>query len=149
MESMTTVQSEEEIVLRKACHLDSSTSWRPVGPATRGLRSCSLIQALAPTPSSTAARAAQLRVMSDSHASMQDILDKMVCHSDSTEFDMPFGIDDDDLVNYQPPVLVSSRTPSVKYFHNRSSSKSFDLETFEEEDLRPENAEASFLTSAR
>ncbi|XP_053206620.1 equilibrative nucleoside transporter 4-like [Panonychus citri] len=30
---------------------------------------------------------------------------RWVAHSDSTEFDMPFGIDEEDLANYVPPVL--------------------------------------------
>lgn len=32
--------------------------------------------------------------------------DNQFTHSDSTEFDMPFGIDDDDLENYQPPSVI-------------------------------------------
>lgn len=38
-------------------------------------------------------------------------------HSDSTEFDMPFGIDDEDLENYQPPRVIgpgSSQQPLVR-----------------------------------
>ena len=68
-------------------------------------------------------------------SSRQEMMDNSVSHSDSTEFDMPFGIDDDDLVNYQPPVIFSSRAGSMKCLNKRISSKSFELEAFEEEDL--------------
>lgn len=82
--------------------------------------------------------------MSDNNvANGQDKHPEFVCHSDSTEFEMPFGIDDDDLVNYQPPVIFSSRSSSAKFYNNRSSSKSFEMETFEEEDLNLTHAEGT------
>lgn len=53
-------------------------------------------------------------------------------HSDSAEFDMPFGIDDEDLHNYTPPVL---NTSSNKVKFHRKPSTSFDLEVFAEEEI--------------
>lgn len=80
----------------------------------------------------------QVRTMRSDNStasSRLEMIDNSVSHSDSTEFDMPFGIDDDDLVNYQPPVIFSSRAGSMKCLNKRISSKSFELEAFEEEDL--------------
>ena len=142
MTSVRGMESDEEILLRKVCSTNSTTLpsscfQPPVLSASSVLLSNPLIGTTV-VPTQTAKVTAHVRTMADSHASRvasRDMIDNSVCHSDSTEFEMPFGIDDDDLVNYQPPVIYSSRSSSVKYFNNRTSSKSFDIETFEEEDL--------------
>ncbi|RWS25941.1 equilibrative nucleoside transporter 4-like protein [Leptotrombidium deliense] len=46
--------------------------------------------------------------------------ERFVAHSDSTEFDMPFGIDDEDLQNYSPPVLPE---PSRNAHNSNNDSK--------------------------
>ncbi|XP_074597583.1 equilibrative nucleoside transporter 3 [Brevipalpus obovatus] len=44
----------------------------------------------------------------DSPCIRDDVSNKFFSHSDSTEFDMPFGIDDEELQNYVPPMLPES-----------------------------------------
>ena len=152
MESVSVAQSDQEILLQKVCRrnsaatLSSCNTLTPAPVSSSVLRSCSIVQAVGPLVAAT--RASQLRAMSAGKAVS---LDHSVSHSDSTEFDMPFGIDDDDLVNYQPPVLVASRTSSAKYCSNRSSSKSFDLETFEEEplELSHDSTDQTLCTTTR
>jgi hypothetical protein len=154
MASVTAVDSDEEILLQKV--RSSSAVKSPSLPAA----SCQHPPALqtnqqsdeaavkqtvsVPLPQQSAITTnnkfiAQTRIMSDNRSG--DRMATSFCHSDSTEFDMPFGIDDDDLVNYQPPIIYSSRSSSAKYLNNRSSSKSFDLEAFEEEDLNLNESE--------
>lgn len=149
MASVTAVDSDEEILLQKVSSSAKSSSLPPASchhppPA---LTASSNQQSIAtanqavslPVPRQIKLTMneinAQSRIMGDNSTSYRDRMVTSFCHSDSTEFEMPFGIDDDDLVNYQPPVIYSSRSSSAKYLNNRSSSKSFDLEAFEEEDL--------------
>ncbi|RWS02208.1 equilibrative nucleoside transporter 4-like isoform X1 [Dinothrombium tinctorium] len=39
------------------------------------------------------------------YSKSETVNNRLVTHSESTEFDMPFGIDDEELQNYSPPVL--------------------------------------------
>lgn len=150
---MTGMGSDQEILLQKVCPtnsspLSSSCRQPPALSSSSVPISSSRIPAVAPVKVTNA----QVRIMGDNNAasrSSRDVIDNSVCHSDSTEFEMPFGIDDDDLVNYQPPVIYSSRSSSAKYF-NRTSSKSFDLETFEEDlNLNHNGIDDSIFSVAR
>lgn len=151
----TRMGSDQEILLQKVLRPDNSTTLSSsscfVHPSSARL-SHSLAQSVASSlPATVATRST--RIMSDSDVlSAKEQMRDFVCHSDSTEFEMPFGIDDDDLINYQPPVVFSSRSSSAKYFNNRSSSKSFDLGTFEEEDLNlthPNKTDGSIFDRTR
>lgn len=42
-------------------------------------------------------------------------MENQFTHSDSTEFDMPFGIDDEDLLNYQPPKVIGQSEVKVNF----------------------------------
>lgn len=152
--TVTRMGSDQEILLQKVLRPNSSTTLSSscIVHPSRARLTHSLAQSVASSlPATSATRST--RIMSDSDVlSAKEQMNDFVCHSDSTEFEMPFGIDDDDLVNYQPPVVFSSRSSSAKYFNNRSSSKSCDLETFEEEDLNfahPNKTDGSILDRTR
>jgi len=76
---------------------------------------------------------------------IRELTPRGLTYSASTEFDLPFGIDDEDLANYVPPVIVSSSSASSTRMHypDQISNEMFSGSTESHQFLIRQNSSSS------